>query len=63
MDAELVRTNIALVYGGGNVGLMGIRQRAERSVPLRLRQETQAVLRRGDGEVNLSPRKPYQSSA
>jgi hypothetical protein len=29
--------------------------RSERSVPLRLRQEVQAVLRRGDGELNLQP--------
>lgn len=48
MGAELVRSNIGLVYGGGNVGLMGVL--------------ADAVLRRGGSELN-SPRTHCRSSS
>src|ERR1019366_2188414 len=37
--------------------------RAERPVSVRLREEVQEVLRRGDRELNLSPKTHCQSSA
>jgi predicted Rossmann-fold nucleotide-binding protein len=44
MGAELVRSNIGLVYGGGNVGLMGVL--------------TDAVLRTGGPRASTASRLP-----
>jgi predicted Rossmann-fold nucleotide-binding protein len=44
MGAELVRSNIGLVYGGGNVGLMGVL--------------TDAVLRAGGPLASTASRLP-----